>query len=285
MEKRRLDRRLKQLEREGILFKPNSNIGVDITAIQLEKEFDAILLAIGALKPKDIALPGRKLEGVYFAMDYLTVQNKLNEGDTLSTEEIITGAKKRVIVIGGGDTGSDCVGTATRQGATSVTQLQIRSMPSKTRSDDNPWPQWPQTFSVSPSQEEAGIREFSVITKEFLGENNKVVAIRAARARTVKTSDGNSTIEEIPGSEYVIPADLVVIAIGYAGPQTRGLFADFALKLTPTGALSTNEQKMTSREGIFAAGDASRGQSLIVWAIAEGRNVADNIDNYLMKVN
>lgn len=283
MEKSRLDRRLMQLKQEGITFKTNTNIGFEISTKVLEKTFDAIVLAIGSSQPRDINVPGRELQGIHFAMNYLTLQNKVNEGDAISRKEMITAKGKNVVIIGGGDTGSDCMGTAHRQKAKSVMQLQHRAMPLTNRTNNNPWPQWPQIFTISSSQEEGGKRDFSVITKGFIGRDNKVIAIKVARANTYKDAEGIRRIEEIPGSEFEIPADLVLIAIGFMGPENIGLVSDFTLELTPRGAIATDKQKMTNREGVFAAGDASRGQSLIVWAIAEGRQVAEHVNKYLLK--
>jgi len=281
MEKKRLDRRLRQMVKEGIGFKTNINIGKDISIKELEKEFDAIVLAIGATKPRDLRVPGRELDGIHFAMEYLTLQNKINEGDRVGKKEMITAKEKYVVIIGGGDTGSDCMGTAHRQKAKSVMQLQHRPRPLATPSLNNPWPEVPQIFTVSSSQEEGGARRFSVITKEFIGKNNKIVAIRAARAKVLRDAQGRRTIEEEPGSEFTIPADLVLLAIGYTGPETNGFMSELQLNITDRGAIAIDEQKMTSRKGVFAAGDAARGQSLIVWAIAEGRQVADHVNEFL----
>jgi len=281
MEKKRLDRRLKQMVEEGIVFKTNSNIGHAISTKSLEKTFDAIILTVGASQPRDLVIKGRNLNGIHFAMDYLTLQNKICEGDLIAKEEMITAIGKRVVIIGGGDTGSDCMGTAHRQKAQSIVQLQHRAIPPVTRTVNNPWPQVAQTFAISPSQEEGGKREFSVITKEFIGKDNKVIGIKAAKANTIRDANGNRTIEEIPGSEFEIPADLVLIAIGYSGVEQNGLVSGFGLELSPRGSIAVNEERMTNKKGIFAAGDATRGQSLIVWAIAEGRQVADHVNRFL----
>jgi glutamate synthase (NADPH) small chain len=281
MEKKRLDRRLRIMKKEGIMFRPNSNIGHDIDPAMLEKTFDAIILTIGATKPRDIRIPGRELDGIHFAMDYLTIQNKLNEGDRIGKKQLITAKDKHVIIIGGGDTGSDCMGTAHRQNATSIIQLQHRGIPAKSRKSDNPWPEWPNTFAISSSQEEGGKREFSVITKAFIGKGNRVVAIKAAKAQTIRDASGKRIAQEIPGTEFEIPADLVLIAIGYSGPETNSVVSGFNLALTRSGKIAVDEERMTSKKGIFAAGDATRGASLIVWAIAEGRQMADQVNRYL----
>ena len=282
MDKVLLDRRLSLMEEEGIVFAPNANIGVDISAADLVTEHDAVVLAIGATKPRDLLLPGRDLDGIHFAMDYLPLQNRLLAGDEVHNGHFISAAGKHVVIIGGGDTGADCLGTAHRQGAASVTQLEALPEPPSMRAPDNPWPQWPRTFRLSPAHEEGGALEFAVLTKEFLGSNGKLTALRARRASLIRDEDGRSHLTELPGTDFEIPADLVLLAIGYAGPATGDIVAELGLALDPRGALSTDLEKMTSRPGVFAAGDAARGQSLIVTAIAEGRQVAACVDRYLM---
>ncbi len=282
MEKTLLDRRLSLMEEEGIVFEPNANIGVDLSAAQLVIEHDAVVLAIGATKPRDLPLPGRDLNGVYFAMDYLPLQNRLLAGDELDEGHYISAEGKHVVIIGGGDTGADCLGTAHRQGAASVTQLEALPTPPETRSPDNPWPQWPRIFQLSPAHEEGGVLEFAVLTQEFLGSEGKVEALRARRATLIRDEDGRSYLTELVDTDFEIPADLVLLAIGYAGPATGDVVTELGLKLTDRGAIATDRAKMTSRPGVFAAGDAARGQSLIVTAIAEGRQAAASVDRYLM---
>ena len=282
MEKTLLDRRLALMEEEGIVFQPNANIGVDLSAAQLVIEHDAVVLAIGATKPRDLPLPGRDLKGVYFAMDYLPLQNRLLAGDELDEGHYISAEGKHVVIIGGGDTGADCLGTAHRQGAASVTQLEALPTPPETRSPDNPWPQWPRIFQLSPAHEEGGVLEFAVLTQEFLGSEGKVEALRARRATLIRDEDGRSYLTELVDTDFEIPADLVLLAIGYTGPATGDVVSDLGLNLTERGAIATDRAKMTSRPGVFAAGDAARGQSLIVTAIAEGRQAAASVDHYLM---
>lgn len=271
MEQWRLDRRIKLLEQEEILFKPNSKAGTDISMEELEKKFDAVILATGASRPRDLEISGRNLEGIYFAMEYL-------KGD-----KSITANNKNVIVIGGGDTGSDCMGTALRQKAGSVTQLQYHPALPEKRSRDNPWPLWPKVFTVSSSQEEGGKMEFSVVTNSFSGRNGKVTGICVAKGMEEKEGKGKRKVVPVPGSDYEIPADLVLLAMGFTGPDTSGLISELGLELTPRGTIQTDDHKMTNKKGIFAAGDASRGQSLIVYAIAEGRQTAKYVDEFLQK--
>ncbi len=279
-----LNRRLNLLEQEGIVFKPNVNVGVDITADELLREFDAVILAIGATKPKDIHVPGRNLKGIHFAMEYLTMQNRRCEGDYIPDSEFISAEGKNVVIIGGGDTGADCLGTAHRQRAKSVTQFQLWAPPPKERAPNNPWPELPYVFTVSAAHEEGGTREFCVSTKEFLGdENGHVRAIRAARIEVEYDEHGRRRAKEIPGSEFEMPADLVLLAMGYAGPETEGIVSQLGLELTERGNIATDSQKMTKIPGVFAAGDARIGQSLIVWALQEGRDVAKFVDLYLME--
>lgn len=284
MEKWRIDRRLKILEAEGIVFKPNVNIGIDISGASLLKQFDAVVLAIGARKPRDLGIPGRELNGIYFAMDYLTAQNRALEKSAGVKPYHPRGVKaaegKQVVVIGGGDTGSDCIGTALRQGAKSVIQLQYRPQPPLKRTQDNPWPEWPRVFTMTTSHEEGGKRRFAVLTKEFTGKNGKVTGIKAARSEE-KVEKGARKVVEIPGSDFIIPADIIFLAMGYSGVEPNGLVEQLDLELSPRGAIVTDKTLMTSRKGVFASGDCHRGQSLIVWAIAEGRRAAEQVSNYL----
>jgi len=241
-----------------------------------------VLLAGGAGQPRDLPVPGRELAGIHFAMDYLTLQNRRNEGDVIPDSEFISAAGKHVIIIGGGDTGADCLGTAHRQGARSVTQLELLAMPPETRAEDNPWPQWPNIFRVSPAHEEGGERLFSVSTQSFSGdENGRVEALNAVKVEIVRT-DGRMSVVPVPGTEFTIPAELVLLAMGFVGPERGGLLNDLGVKLTERGNVARDARWMTSVPGVFAAGDMQRGQSLIVWAIAEGRSAARAVDEYLM---
>ncbi len=282
MDKALLERRLALMADEGIEFRPNSNIGVDISAHDLRQEYDAVVVSIGALKPRDLMVPGRDLAGIYPAMDYLTMQNRRNAGDYIPDEEFISAAGKHVIIIGGGDTGADCLGTAHRQGAASVTQLQWRPAPPTTRGINNPWPEWGYVFRTSPAHEEGGDREFSISTRAFLGRDGRVEALQTVRMDVEADEHGRARLVEVPGTEMQIRADLVLMAIGFSGPETNSVVQELDLRLTERGAIAVDRDKMTSVPGVFAAGDSERGQSLIVWAISDGRRAARGVDKYLM---
>jgi glutamate synthase (NADPH/NADH) small chain len=282
MEKRVLDRRLALLEAAGVIFKAGVNIGADVPVGQLRAEHDAVLLAGGAGRPRDLTAPGRELSGIHFAMDYLTLQNRRCEGDTIAEDQFITANDKHVVIIGGGDTGADCLGTAHRQGARSVTQIELMPRPPEERASENPWPQWPNIFRVSPAHAEGGERLFSVSTEGFSGDaNGRVQVLRAVRIDRSRI-DGRYVFESVPGSEFEIPAELVLLAMGFVGPEPGPLVADLGVKLTDLGNVWRDAKWMTSVPGVFAAGDMQRGQSLIVWAIADGRSAARGIDQYLM---
>ncbi len=281
MEKRFLDRRLTLLEEEGVVFRPSVNVGVDVPVARLRADFDAILLAGGAGQPRDLPVPGRDLAGIHFAMDYLTLQNRRNEGDTIADAAFITAKDKHVVIIGGGDTGADCLGTAHRQGALAVHQLELLPTPPDTRAEDNPWPQWPNVFRVSGAHEEGGERLYSVSTQRFSGENGHVKALHAVQVELVKR-DGRTVIEAVPGSEFELKADLVLLAMGFVGPEKGALLDDLGVTRTDRGNVARDAKWMTSVPGVFTAGDMQRGQSLIVWAIAEGRSAARAIDEFLM---
>jgi glutamate synthase (NADPH/NADH) small chain len=282
MEKRYLDRRLALLEAEGVVFQAGVNVGVDLPVSRLLGDFDAVLLAGGAGQPRDLPVPGRELKGVHFAMDYLTLQNRRCEGDVVSDADFITAAGKHVIIIGGGDTGADCLGTAHRQGAKSVSQLELLPQPPQTRAPNNPWPEWPNVFRVSSAHEEGGERLYQVSTERFSGDaHGNVKALHAVKVQ-VAQKDGRTSFEPVPGSEFHIPADLVLLAMGFVGPEKGPLLADLNVERTGRGNVGRNAQWMTNVKGVFAAGDMQRGQSLIVWAIAEGRSAARAIDEYLM---
>lgn len=282
MDKALIDRRLRILAEEGIAFESNTDVGVDINGESLLSGFEAVVLTIGATSPRDLVVPGRDLEGVHFAMEYLPLQNRRLAGDDISDDQFINAQGKKVVILGGGDTGADCLGTAHRQGAASVVQFQRWPEPPRLRRSDNPWPEWPEVFSPSPAHEEGGEREYAVLTKEFIGRNGRVEALRAVRATVTQDALGRPRLTEVAGSEYEIGVDLVLLAIGYAGPERDGIVEQLNLELTDRGTLATNREKMTSRPGVFAAGDASYGQSLIVTAIAEGRQAARCVDRYLM---
>jgi glutamate synthase (NADPH/NADH) small chain len=281
MEKHHLDRRLRQMEAEGVVFKSCVNVGFDLTADRLYAEFDAICLCGGATHARDLTIPGRELAGVHFAMDYLPLQNKRCAGDTVPDERFITAKNKHVIIIGGGDTGADCLGTAHRQGCVSVHQFEIVPRPPDDRLRTNPWPQWSNIFRISSAHEEGGIREYSINTKRFLGENGRVTALETVRVE-MKTDNGRPAFVEVPGTETVYRADLVLLAMGFLGPERRGMLEQFGVELDRMGNVKADADRRTSIDKVFTAGDMTRGQSLIVWAIAEGRHAAHAIDKYLM---
>jgi glutamate synthase (NADPH/NADH) small chain len=281
LEKGLLDRRLGVMEAEGIIFRTRCTIGVDVSAEELLAEFDAVVLATGATVPRDLRVPGRDLHGIHFAMDYLTEQNRRCEGDEVGGVGSISAAGKQVVIIGGGDTGADCLGTALRQGAAAVRQLELLPRPPDERAPDNPWPEWPRVFRVSSAHEEGGERLFSVSTASFAGdEQGRVRALHAVRVEPA-TVNGRPSFVPAAGSEFEIPADLVLLAMGFTGPE-RGPIQQFGARLTERGTVWRDENWMTSVPRVFTAGDMQRGQSLIVWAIAEGRSCARGVDLMLM---
>jgi glutamate synthase (NADPH/NADH) small chain len=285
MEKRFLDRRLKVMEAEGVVFRPGVNVGVDLTADRLKRDYDAVLLAGGAEKPRDLPVPGRELKGIHFAMEYLTLQNRRSEGDVIADADFISAEGKHVIIIGGGDTGADCLGTAHRQKAASVHQLELLPMPPKERVASNPWPEWPVIFRVSSAHEEGGERVYAVSTQRFSGtEDGRVQTLHAVNVEQTQ-KDGRTLFETVPGSEFELKADLVLLAMGFVGPQTSGLLTDLGVDVTARGNVARDGKWMTNVPGVFTAGDMQRGQSLIVWAIAEGRSAARAIDEHLMGVS
>ena len=282
MEKRFLDRRLAVLEAEGVVFQASVNVGVDLPAERLRGDFDAVLLAGGAGQPRDLPVPGRELQGIHFAMDYLTLQNRRNEGDAISEADFVSAHGKHVIIIGGGDTGADCLGTAHRQRARSVHQLELLPRPPQTRGANNPWPEWPNVFRVSSAHEEGGERLYQVSTQRFSGDaNGRVKALHAVTVE-MQQKDGRSEFVPVAGSEFEIPADLVLLAMGFTGPEKGRLLDELGVTLTGRGNVGRDARWMTNVPGIFTAGDMQRGQSLIVWAIAEGRSAAAAIDAFLM---
>ncbi|MGE5195453.1 MAG: glutamate synthase subunit beta [Deltaproteobacteria bacterium] len=281
MEKRVLDRRLKIMEAEGIVFKTNANIGGNVAVDVLKKQYDAIVLAAGSTVPRDLPVPGRELKGVYFAMEFLPLQNQRCEGDLVSDDTFISAAGKHVVIIGGGDTGADCLGTVHRQGCKSVVQLELLPKPPKGRDNTMPWPYWPTILRTSSAHEEGGDRDWSVATKKFTGTNGQVEKLHAVRLEWV-TEGGRTAMKEIPGSDFTLDADLVLLAMGFLGPEKKGMVEQLGVEVDPRGNIKADDSYMTTVPGIFAAGDARRGQSLIVWAIWEGREAAVGVDKYLM---
>ena len=280
MEKRFLDRRLAQMEAEGVVFKPGINVGVDVTAERLLAEFDAICLCGGATQPRDLPIEGRELDGIHFAMDFLTLQNRRVAGES-NHVEALTAKDKHVIIIGGGDTGADCLGTVHRHGCKSVHQFEIVPRPPDSRSPANPWPQWSNVFRVSSAHEEGGIREYSINTRRFLGRDGRLVALETVQVE-MKTDNGRPRFVDIPGTEKIYPADLVLLAMGFVGPERKGMLEQFGVELDAMGNVKADADKRTSVPKVYTAGDMTRGQSLIVWAIAEGRHAARSIDEFLM---
>lgn len=277
LEKRVLNRRLDLLTAEGVVFRARVNVGEDLTAADLRREFDAVLLAGGAGTPRGLNVPGRELKGVHFAMDFLTQQNRACEGDDIPW---MSAAGKHVVIIGGGDTGADCLGTVHRQGAASVSQLELLPTPPDQRAEDNPWPLWPNIFRTSPAHEEGGDRVYAVATTELVGDGVRVRALRGHKVDRI-ASNGRVSFAPVPGSEFEMQADLVLLAMGFVGPERSKLLTDLDVKLSDRGNVWRDEQWMTSVPGVFAAGDMQRGQSLIVWAIDDGRRAAAAVDGYL----
>lgn len=274
MEKQHIDRRVAQLEAEGVRFRTGIEIGRDLSWQDLRRRYDAVLIATGASIPRDLDVPGRNLDGVHFAMEYLTQANRAVAG--INMEDQISAKDKRVVILGGGDTGADCLGTATRQGALSVKTLAIGVRPPEERPSNQPWPTFPNLYEVSSAHEEFGEREFLSSTIELLGEAGKVTGLKIADTQIL---DGRRV--PTPGTERVIPADLVLLALGFTGPETNNLNFDEKVDLDDRGNIARSDSFATEMEGVFVAGDAGRGQSLIVWAIAEGRSAAATIDRYL----
>lgn len=280
MEKAVIDRRLAQMEAEGTVFRPGVNVGKDITASQLRAQFDAVVLCGGATMRRDLPVPGRELDGIHQAMEYLPLANKAAVGDPVVDADglpAIHARDKHVIIIGGGDTGADCLGTATRQGAKSVKSFEIMPRPPATRAASTPWPMYPLMFRTASAHEENGERVYGVSTAEFVGEGGHVTALKGSEVRMV---DGR--FEPVPGTDFEYPADLVLLAMGFTGAQKSGLCSDLGVEFTDRGNVGRDDAFATNVEGVFVAGDMGRGQSLIVWAIAEGRAAAASVDRFLM---
>jgi glutamate synthase (NADPH) small chain len=280
MEKRHIDRRLEQMEAEGTQFRAGVNVGVDVTVEQLREDFDAVVLAGGATAWRDLPVPGRELKGIYQAMEYLPWANRVQNGDPVLDDDgqpPITSKGKKVVIIGGGDTGADCLGTAHRQGATSVHQFEIMPRPPEERASSTPWPTYPLMYRVSSAHEEGGERVFSVNTEAFVGENGHV---KALKVHEVVMKDGK--FEKVEGSDYELEADRVYLAMGFVGPQREGLLTELGVDFSERGNVARGDDFQTSVPGVFVAGDMGRGQSLIVWAIAEGRAAAAAVDKFLI---
>jgi len=276
LEKHVIDRRLKQMEAEGVKFVTNAHVGVNVDVAQLRKDFDAIVLAGGSESPRDLNVPGRELKGIHFAMEFLPQQTKRVLGDTVPADITILATGKRVVIIGGGDTGADCLGTSLRQGAASVRQFEIMPKPPETRSELTPWPLWPLQLRIESAHEEGGTREWSLNTVRFEGDGNGNVA----RLHAVQVGPPPN-FALVEGTETVIETELVLLAMGFTGPVRNGMLERLGVALDGRGNVATDERRMTSVYGVFAAGDMRRGQSLVVWAIAEGRQTAACVDAYL----
>jgi glutamate synthase (NADPH/NADH) small chain len=274
MEKNLIDRREEQMKKEGVTFKTGVDVGLDVSIKDLKKNFDAILLTIGSEESRDLKIPGREAKGIYAAMDFLPLQNKALSGEISNKQIKINAKNKNVVVIGGGDTGSDCIGTSFRQGAKKVTQLEIMPMPPKKENKELTWPYWPHKLRVSSSQEEGAKRDWSVITNSFEISDGMVKGLNCSRL------DGN--LKPVKNSNFFIKADLVLLAMGFIHPKHDGVISDLKLKKDNKGNVLANEQDyLTSDKKVFTAGDARRGQSLVVWAIREGREAANSIHNYM----
>jgi glutamate synthase (NADPH/NADH) small chain len=283
LDKEVVRRRIDLMAEEGVEFRTGVNVGVDYPAERLLADFDAVCLACGSTQARDLQVPGRELDGIHLAVDYLSQQNRLLAGESISSSERITAQGKNVVVLGGGDTGSDCLGTAHRQGAELVYQLELLSEPPAQRRPDNPWPQWPIILRSSPAHEEGGIRDYDVLTKAFSGSNGRVERLHAVRVDWSPASgNGRLHMQEIPGSEFVVETGLVLLAMGFLHPEHGGVLDQLGVGLDDRGNIKVDENRTTNVPGVFAGGDAARGQSLVVWAIAEGREIARSVDLYLM---
>ncbi len=286
MEKQLIDRRVDQMETEGVSFRTEVEVGVDLSIASLLDEFDAIAMTGGAEQPRDLEVPGRELDGIHFAMDFLPQQNRRNAGDTeqrAAPHGTITAHGEHVVVVGGGDTGSDCIGTSVRQGARSITQIEILPRPPERENKALTWPDWPLKLRTSSSQEEGCEREWSVLTKRAIGENGYVTALECVRVDWLRSPDGRFAIQEIPDSSFTLKADLVLLAMGFLGPRGPGMVEQSGVELDPRSNIRANTiDYRTSIPKLFAAGDMRRGQSLVVWAIREGRQCACAIDEFLM---
>ena len=285
MEKSVIDRRIAQMRAEGVEFHPNSHVGGNIKIEMLMAKYDAVVLAIGSEAPRDLPVPGRELKGIHYAMEFLPQQNKRVSNEPVGAEDILA-TGKHVLVIGGGDTGSDCIGTSNRHKAASVTQFEILAQPPDREDKLSTWPYWPLKLRTSSSHQEGCEREFAVATKNFTGENGQVTGLNVVRVNWTNGPDGRPQMQEVPGSEFHLKADLVLLAMGFVSPVHKGVVEELGIELDPRGNVKANDVKYaTSKDKVFVAGDARRGQSLVVWAIREGRQCARAVDEYLMGVS
>ena len=281
MEKKRLDRRMEQMEAEGVTFKTNAHVGDNISVDDLRADFDALLLTGGACAARDLPAEGRELNGIHQAMEFLPMQNRICEGDE-KPDNFIDAKDKHVVIIGGGDTGADCLGTSTRQGAKSVHQLEIMAKPPQTRAETNPWPEWPLIYRTASAHEEGVERVYSVSTKRFIDDGNGNLSGLELVTVEMINDNGRISFEEVTGSEQTLPCDLAFLAMGFLGPEKPGMLEQLGVDLDGRGNVVADDHWMSSVKGVFTAGDMQRGQSLIVWAIAEGRSAARGVDEYLM---
>ena len=275
-------RRVDIMSQEGVTFRTGVNVGVNYSVDELLSQFDAVCLTGGSTHPRDLPVPGRDLSGIHLAMDYLPQQNRILAGESIPPEERITAEGKRVVILGGGDTGADCLGTAHRQGAELISQFELLPEPPKERRSDNPWPQWPNILRSSGAHEEGGIRDYDILTKSFSGSNGRVEKLHAVRVEWTSGDNGRYNMEEVTGSEFEVETDLVLLAMGFLHPQHEGMLTQLGVELDARGNVQIDSNRMTNVPGVFAAGDMARGQSLVVWAIAEGRETARSVDLYLM---
>ncbi|MBI5143920.1 MAG: glutamate synthase subunit beta [Candidatus Omnitrophica bacterium] len=283
LEKWIIDRRLKLLKKEGIDFTTNIDVGIGLPVTKLKRDFDCVCLAGGSRVPRDLKIEGRDLKGIHFAMDYLTQANRIVAGERIQSAELLIAKGRRVVVIGGGDTGADCVGLAHRQGASCVVQIEVMPKPAECRTGDFPWPRYPLVLKTTSSHEEGGERHWSILTKKFVGKGGHVSGISCVRIDFSKKDEkGCPVMEEVRGSEFEIGADMIILAVGFLHPEHGTLLKQLGVRLDPNGNVATDGNYMTSIKGVFSAGDMRRGQSLIVWTISEGRTAAHYIDKYLM---
>ncbi|MBD3307436.1 glutamate synthase small subunit [candidate division KSB3 bacterium] len=282
LEPKYIERRLQIMRQEGITFQTGVHVGFDISACQLQGEYDALVLCGGAEQPRDLQIEGRHLQGVHFAWEYLSQQNRRNRGVAIPPEQVISAEGKRVIVLGGGDTGADCVGTANRQGARSVKQFELLPQPPSERPADNPWPQWARIQRLSSSHEEGVAQEYGVMTTRLAGEDGQLKTLHAVRLDF--GHDDRGEMQTIPGTEFTEEVDLLILAMGFVSPVKDGMLEELGIELDNRGNVKADERRMTSVPGVFAAGDMRRGQSLVVWAVHEGRMAAQGVDHYLQSV-